>query len=164
MSEIGANEKIIKEELNKLINNIFNFDAVAILEKCYCAEDEKPDFFDIKKNLKGDFSDWDKGRIFNDDSEIRWERKQEHFHVVFVSDKKLIPENWDKKEITKEESSSEVLLWGKRINNKNEWYEKQIPKILTYPSQDNGERVYIKIQKYTIEDDNSNIYRFKGVI
>ena len=163
MSEIGYRYNVREDELNELIENADLENPVAILEKLFCLEGEEPAFFDYLSNLDKIVSDWDKGRIFDQNSEIRWERTGDDFHVLWITHNENITGDWEKESLTFKSKKRKILLWGKRIDNENEWYEKQIPKILKYPAKGNGQRAYLEVLEYTMSN-NSSVYRFKELI
>ncbi|MCL0059069.1 hypothetical protein M1O20_00900 [Dehalococcoidia bacterium] len=165
MSEIGARGEVKPDELDRIVSDSFlNSNPIAILEKYFCAANEQPDFFNHLSVLQGKVSEWDKGRVFDDKSEIRWEREEEEdgFHLVWIKDDGNIPEGWNKK-VLKLMDVREILLWGERVGGKDEWFEKQVPRILEYPQNGNGSRVYMVINEYQIVDDDSRVYRFREV-
>ncbi len=165
MPEIGTIMAISSETLDGLINKTFSDteNTIAILERWFCRKNEKPDFFDHISELTDSVSAWDKGRIFDNTSEIRWERAVDGFHIVWIKDDGTIPPEWQTKEQIKLVGKRKILLWGKRIEDKELWYEKQVPRILKYPVSGEGERVYALLNEYTLMD-RSTVYRFKEVI
>jgi len=174
MPEIGTRENIIPDELNNLIKNNFS-NPIAVLERLYCKVNEDPDFFNYLSIPHGKESDWDKGRVFDDISEIRWERKNDVFHLVWIKDQGSIPAKWSPEQIKLVTPDRKILLWGKKIEGKNKWYEKQIPRIFEYPAKVSATYVFAVINVYCIENkycvgdencivDESKIYRFKDVI
>ncbi len=160
MPEIGAKYSVTDKELKSLIGSYFS-EAIAILERYFCKAGEKPDFFNFLSELKGNFSDWDKGRVFEQNSEIRWERESGAFHVVWIRDADGIPDGWEKEQIAPK-PERKIWLWGKR-DDKGQWYEKQIPRMFQYPAHGTGERAFMVVQEYTINSDDSTVYRFKEV-
>jgi hypothetical protein len=159
MSEIGT-KKIELNELDEIIQSNFS-NPIAILERWFCEEEDKPDFFNHLSKLTGNASEWDKGRVFDDTSELKWERKNSKFHLVWMEDHENIPDGWSKEKANLD-GSREILLWGNQINGKNEWYEKQIPRIFEYPIK-NVAQVYVVLNEYLL-GDGSKYYRFKEVI
>lgn len=162
MCEIGSRRKVKSDELDKIIKSSFS-NPIATLERWFCTDSESPDFFNHLSSLQGKVSDWDKGRVFDGTSEIRWERDEDGFHLVWIKDNGNIPEGWTKESL-KFLDRREMLLWGERIDSKDEWFEKQVPRILEYPARGPGGRVYAVLNEYEITEDNSWIYRFKEVI
>ena len=68
---------------------------------------------------------------------------------------------WEKKEINWVKSRK-ILLWGIPVAGKNEWYEKQIPRIFEYPIKSSS-GVYIGLNEYNC-GDGLVYYRFKEVM
>jgi hypothetical protein len=163
MSVIGT-KRVTSEGLEALINRTFRDkqDAIAILERWFCRHEEEPDFFGYLSSLSSKVSGWDRGRVFNGECEIRWEKGNDAFHVVWIDDTDTIADNgWEKEEIH-QGGERKVLLWGERINGETEWYEKQVPRIFEYPVEGKGERVYAVLNEYAF-GDSSTVYRFKEV-
>lgn len=161
MSEIGT-KQLSPESLDELIKEVFSDKAIAMIERCFCQDGQTPDFFDFLSELESDVSDWDRGRAFDGNSEVRWERDGREFHVVWIRDDREVPSEWQTKQRIEFVREKRALLWGKRIEDKVQWYEKQVPKILVYPVSEEGERVYALLNEYCLED-RSIVYRFKGV-
>lgn len=166
MPEIGYKYNVSNDELNHLIKKVNSSDSIAILEKWFCLEGEKPDCFDFLCNISSEISEWDKGRIFDLNSEIRWEKDGDSFHILWISDNENIADEWNKELLEFKDKERKILLWGDRIINTNKWYEKQIPKIFEYPAIGNRNRAYLLINEYQSlnESDDSSIFRFKKVI
>jgi hypothetical protein len=162
MHEIGTRDNISPDELNKIIKDNFS-NPIAVLERWYCNGNEKPDFFNYLSKSHGKESDWDKGRVFDKISEIRWEREKDGFHLVWIKDQGSIPGEWSPEQIKLVTPDRKILLWGKQIDGKNEWYEKQMPRIFEYPAKGSFTHVYAIVNEYCIEDE-SRVYRFKDVI
>lgn len=161
MPEIGKKD-IIPDELNIIIKDNFS-NPIAILERWYCNDNEKPDFFNYLSNLNEKVSVWDKGRVFDNISEIRWGREKDIFHLVWIKDQGNIPDEWSPEQIKLLTLNRKILLWGIQITGKNEWYEKQVPRIFDYPSKGSSTHVYAILNEYCIGDE-SKVYRFKDVI
>jgi hypothetical protein len=163
MSEIGSIRGVKPDAIDEFIKQGFSSPkAVAIIERWFCGENEEPDFFNYLSYVGGKLSEWDKGRVFDNLSEIRWERDGNGFHLVWIKDDGSIPHEWTDKEQIILTDERRVLLWGERIENKNQWYEKQVPRILEYPIGAKGNRVYAILNEYTLKD-SSTVYRFKEV-
>lgn len=161
-STISTKRSVKLSELIELVKKTFIANkAVAILERWSCEENQPADFFGY---LSGNVnvSEWDKGRVFDNTSEIRWEREGDTFHVVLIKDDSIPSEGWEDKEEIEFVSERKVLLWGERITGKDQWYEKQVPRILEYPVMGNGSRVYAVLNEYKL-NDGSTVYRFKEV-
>jgi hypothetical protein len=159
MSKIGTKSCNL-DELNRIIEDCFT-NPIAILERYYCMDNEMPDFFNYLSKLKGNVSEWDKGRVFDNNSEVRWEKDKIGFHLGWIKDGGNIPDGWNE-EMLKSIDSHEILLWGTQISGKKEWYEKQIPRIFEYPIRDIGNMAYVVINEY-IHKDGSKFYRLREV-
>jgi len=161
MPEIGTRH-VNSVELEKIVEDIFsNSKPIAILERRFCTGNESPDFFDYLSILSDKISNWDKGRVFDDKSEIRWERERNDFHIVLIRDEGNIPDDWDKESLYPK-CIREILLWGEKIEGNNQWYEKQVPRIIKYPANGSGKRVFAVLNEYRFKD-GSTVYRFKEV-
>ena len=161
MSEIGT-KQLAPADLERLIGEVFTNKAIAMLERYFCEDGKEPDFFGFLSELGNSISEWDRGRVFGSDSEIRWERDDREFHVVWIRDDENVPHEWQSKEQIEADGERKILLWGERIEGKDQWYEKQVPRILKYPVNDRGSRIYALLKEYRLKD-NSTVYRFKGV-
>ncbi|MFN3479768.1 MAG: hypothetical protein ACK415_05200 [Thermodesulfovibrionales bacterium] len=160
MAEIGT-RKIKIDDLDKLVRKIFsNSDSIALLERVFCDENQPAVFFDYLSKLSGDLSEWDKGRVFDNKSEIRWESEGDTFHVVWIVDDDSISSEWDKEKI-QFVNRREILLWGEKTAGV-QWYEKQVPRILKYPVKGSGSRAYAILNEYKL-NEGSTVYRFKEV-
>jgi len=163
MPEIGT-KVLSNDALEALINSTFSDKGktIAILEKWFCREGETPDFFGYLSDLSSKASEYDRGRVFNENCEIRWEREDKSYHVVWITDSKSIPDDgWEKEEI-RQQCERKILLWGKRSQGQSRWDENQVPRIFEYPVEKEGKRVYAILKEYTLKD-GSIVYRFKGV-
>lgn len=159
MPEIGT-KYMSSGELDDIINKNFS-NPIAILERWFCCDDDKPDFFNYLPKLIGKASEWDKGRVFDNNSEIRWEKEKDMFHLVWIMDEGCMSEGWSKELITLCDSR-EILLWGQKVGD-NAWHEKQVPRIFEYPPKGSGNMVYAVLNEYRLGDDSA-LYRFKEVI
>ncbi len=161
MPEIGYRYNVDNEELDKLIQTAKLNHPIAILEKLFCMNGEKKECFD-HLNEETIVSDWDIGRVFDKNSEIRWETDGEKFHVIWIINNGELTNEWKSEKLIIKDKNRKILLWGERIENQNSWYEKQIPKIFKYPVNSEKNRVYIEIEEYNLtSDDRSTVYKFK---
>ncbi len=159
MPEIGYRYNVDNEELDKLIRIAKLNHPIAILEKLFCMNGEEKECFD-HLNEKTIVSEWDIGRIFDKNSEIRWEKDGERFHVIWIINNGNLTNDWEREDLTFK-VNRKILLWGERIKNQEKWYEKQIPKIFKYPVNGGKNRVYIEVEEYNILSDRSTVYKFK---
>lgn len=161
MAMIGAKFKASAEDLNNLVQG-FIADSFVMAERLFCKDGESPDIFVQKKDMRGKASVWDRGRIFNSASELRWEKNNAAFHLVWVSEAdKDITADWKPEDITKVEDKG-LYLWGEK-NSAGAWFEKQIPRLLEYPAKGSNSRACIAVRHYRIDSDATEIYRFMEV-
>jgi len=133
-----------------------------------------------------DYTNWDKGRLFGDKAEIKWNRiyrsddgnsNSDEFHIVVISDEELLPEGFCEFECDNLhiEKKRKVFLWGEKDRSTCSWFEARIPHLLHYPGLDfskNKDRVKIILHEYQFEEKplelknkiNSTIYRFVRLI
>jgi len=96
------------------------------------------------------------GRVFGEDTEIRWRRDGNEFVVVIISEREKISP--DSKFISLEDiegiseyaaKSNAYFLWGEHLQDrKGKWYEGRIPRILEYPVDGTPEHVKLKVVEY----------------
>lgn len=158
MPEIGYRYNVDNEELDKLIQIAKLNHPVAILEKLFCMNGEKKEHFDYL-NEETIVSEWDIGRVFDINSEIRWEKEEEKFHVIWIINNGNLTSEWKCDELGfKVNKNRRILLWGEKIKNQERWYEKQIPKIFKYPV--NGEKYLFSWEEISVNDS----VRLKGFL
>ena len=127
---------------------------------------ERPDFScldSFKSNT--DWAGWDTGRIFSERIDIRWQKSEDVFHVVMISDNAdlFLPQFRLDLDNNYLERKVRWLLWGSK--EQDMWIERIIPKILHYPLEaKSGSRIALSVTKYinrtSIQDE---FYRFTGL-
>lgn len=132
---------------------------------------EKPDDIQFvskdKVSALGNLLDWDNGRLFGRDGELRWVTRKSTFHVVIISDNRTLPQGFIGEEI-KPGSERMIYLWGENVvkNRKvsDEWYELRVPRMISYPFTPTklGSRLKLVIKEYTLAD-RSTIHRYCGL-
>ncbi len=147
-SYIGYNKEIINLNYLKQFIDSTKFKYIIA---------EKIDEIIFKKfNNDLNITDWDKGKIFCNATELKWIKRGNKFHVVVITDN-VLPEGFipypELKPINK---IREVYLWGEKDKTINGWFEPRIPQILKYPV-DNFEtassRIKIKIKEYELTEE-----------
>lgn len=118
----------------------------------------------LKKELGGELNprNFDSGRLFSQDLEIRWRKKRgDEFYAMLISDKELMLEGYEKKEL-KDTDRVSFYLWGEKMGDK--WYELRIPKGWNYPVE--SRHAKIKIVEYEVEGkpEEGKFYRFCGFV
>lgn len=124
---------------------------------------ERPDKIIFEKfGQIQDYENWEHGRLFGDNDELKWDTINGKKHAVITSETNL-PDTFEEFRdftlISKHDTMRELFLWGEKQydkigNPQLEWYEPKIPQILKYPAEGNlaKNRVILKIQEYTIEE------------
>lgn len=67
------------------------------------------------------FNQWERGRIFHPDGELRWEKIDQSFWTVYTgSDQNPLPEAFERDETVQlgEPKERSYYLWGRRMNKK----------------------------------------------
>jgi hypothetical protein len=97
----------------------------------------------------GNWSEWQRGRLFGDKRELRWRADRERFHVVYITDDEtekhpaLSYTNDQEQVVTLEAhndlqpeaigSNQQVYLWGEYDSDDDAWLEGRIARLLNYP-------------------------------
>ncbi len=162
MPLIGYKKGCSESEVSKLASDIdYNF---AILEK-------PDDIRFIKKsdsNSAGNLFDWDRGRLFGENVELRWLKRKNGFYVVIISENGRVPVKLNIEEINPVRER-EIYLWGENIeksgNTTDDWYEQRIPRILNYPVNATKIRGRLKliVKEYSLASDKSTVHRYVGL-
>ena len=131
-----------------------------------------------KYNASENFDDWERGRIFHKNFELRWEKQEEGFVVVYIGEPKALPLMTNPKLLSDFEVQDEsYYLWGERVSaddlktinqpeTANVFLELQIPRLLHYPvSNRNGKsRVKLSARHYlNLKTGTLEFYRFLGL-
>lgn len=148
--------------------------------------------FDKFKNIDvNNLTCWEKGRLFGEKTELKWQKRHGKFHLVVTTEECNLPA-WvhiysEELEPFLEKDGQPIYrfiyLWGIKEFQKdtktgknlpqNRWYEPRIPQLLQYPVdyQTPKKRVKIKVQEYKLREkdgqDNeftSIVHRFVGVM
>jgi len=119
----------------------------------------------LKKELDGEIdpNNFENGRFFSLDLEIRWRKKGENeFYALVISDKDVFLEGYERKDLMVTRNHLSFYLWGEKAEDM--WYELRIPKSWKYPIENH----YAKIQtiEYEIKGkrEEGKFYRFCGFI
>ena len=118
---------------------------------------------------------WERGRIFDKNFELRWEKQDNVFIIVYIGEPRELPMPHIKSLEEFETQDETYFLWGKKISaenlkaidqseEKNLFLELQIPRLLSYPisSQGGGSRVKISTRHYlNAETGALEYYRYR---
>jgi hypothetical protein len=151
--------KIIKAEKLAEVTMLFKFEY-AILQSI--PRIHIGPFDALKKELGGEINprNFDSGRLFSQDLESRWRKKRgDEFYAMLISDKELMLEGYEKKELKNTDRVS-FYLWGEKTEDI--WYELRIPRGWNYPVESRYAK--IKIVEYEVEGkpEEGKFYRFCG--
>ncbi len=127
-----------------------------------------------------DFNEWERGRIFCEIFELRWEKLDGAFQIVYVGAPKELPgftlsDELDLGDKRVEERS--YMLWGNRVPNiqmetvgaeeregQPAFLEFQMPRLLYYPVSDQAQRVRLRVREYVDPGNGARCYyRFLGL-
>lgn len=122
------------------------------------------------------FEDWEQGRIFHDNFELRWEKQDSAFVVVYIGEPKDLPMLDNNRELSDFElHDHDYYLWGEKVTadaleligqseTENLFLELQIPRFLHYPvtNRNNKSRVKLSVRHYqNAKTGNLEFYRFR---
>ena len=104
------------------------------------------------------FEAWEQGRIFHENFEMRWEKQDGAFHVVYIGEPKCLPLSDSKfKPLADSETQDDsYYLWGEKMTTDtlnlinqpetaNLFLELQIPRLLSYPASNRDEKFRVKL-------------------
>lgn len=123
-----------------------------------------------------EFNNWERGRVFNEKFELRWEKQNGKFHVVYIGEKSELPNLSEDTSIKINQMESKDMayyLWGKKLDNEalrligrpeteNLFAELQIPRLFDYPIEKGSDkefRVKLVVRHYSVHS-TLNFYRF----
>lgn len=141
----------------------------------FFSDDEREKGICLRKyKASENFETWERGRIFHNDFELRWEKQDGAFVVVYIGEPKALSMPNTKLLSDFETQDDYYYLWGQKMTaddlkrieqpeTANLFLELQIPRLLCYPvSNRNGKfrvklsaRHYLNSEKGTLE-----FYRF----
>lgn len=127
-----------------------------------------------------DFETWGRGRIFNPTAELRWEKTEAGFQVVYIGPPGELPgltADDTLKLGETDQAEAGYYLWGQRMSEgqlkdigwdptaTNIFVELQTPRLLRYPVQvQAGSRLRLQVVEYYNRQTNQVVfYRMKGV-
>lgn len=153
--------KIVKRgKLEKLIE-LLNFEY-AILQSIPQIHIGR--FEELKRELGEGMNarNFDSGRLFSEDLEIRWRKKgKDEFYTLVISDNEQTLDGYERRELEITNRHS-FYLWGEKEKTGGMWYELRIPKGWRYPAI--GRYAKIKVIEYEVRGipDEGGFYRFSG--
>ena len=146
------------------------------IPKAFLSDDEQKNGICLQAyNASKDIETWERGRIFHNNFELRWERQESVFVIVYIGEPTALPMLHTKSLSEFEIQDETYYLWGERmsadalesmnqIEATNVFLELQIPRLLFYPvsNQDEKNRVKISVRHYlNPETGDLEFYRFR---
>lgn len=110
----------------------------------------------------------DQGRVFSPEGELKWRRLGELMRVVYLGNSTppegLIDHSTELKDLKPE--PHEFILWGRRVDEQDEWIEQQIPNRFNYPvatsNYENG-RVSLVVENWIDEFGFNQFSRYCSI-
>jgi hypothetical protein len=119
------------------------------------------------------------GRVFQRDFELRWEKSDQGYQVVYLGVERRIaglePDKVVLQEVTRSSEPRHYYLFGTKLDTEKlqgpdlkgasgYFAEVRIPRLLQYPVSENAGRVKLSVREYT--DDGTGqvqLFRFQGL-
>ena len=168
------------EELLKIVSElIYPPDALMMLEHvptAFLSDDERENGICLRKYTPDEnLEAWERGRIFHKDFELRWEKHNTSFVIVYIGELKTLTLPHIKLLSNVESYDVSYYLWGERMtadtlksidqpDTENLFLELQIPRLLSYPvsNQQDKPRVKLSARHYlNSETGTLEFYRFR---
>jgi hypothetical protein len=113
------------------------------------------------------YDQWEAGRAFGRDFEIRWQKEKENIKVMILGNIPLsVPDLSDSIDLDEAFYRKEgaYYLWGIRLEDGSGWDETRIPHLIKYPVDgQSGRRLQLQTVEYIRkETGNLEFYRFSG--
>jgi len=102
---------------------------------------------------QGEAVKYPRGLAFGKLGELRWVlRANGKYHLVYVSDQgDVLPESADHANLETREDG-QIILWGERDGNTDEFFDGRIPNALPYPVGIPGKRLAVWIRNYAVTE------------
>ncbi len=127
--------------------------------------------YNSSENLEG----WERGRIFHDNFELRWEKQDGVFVIVYIGEPTELPMPHTESLSEFETQDETYYLWGERMSADtlkaigqpeatNLFLELQIPRLLPYPVPDGSGKSRVKISaRHYLNSETGDLefYRFR---
>ena len=121
------------------------------------------------------FEAWERGRIFHNNFELRWEKQDGVFVIVYIGEPTELPMPHTESLSEFETQDETYYLWGERVSEgtlkaigqpeaTNLFIELQIPRLLPYPVSDQGGKSRVKISaRHYLNSETGDLefYRFR---
>lgn len=165
--------------------------ALNVPDRCYVylervperwlTEEERRDGLRLERFAPDeDFNIWERGRIFSELFELRWEKLDGAFQAVYVGAPAELDGFAPADEldlVEKRTGERSYLLWGNRVpddeletvgaerrEGQQVFIEFQVPRVLRYPVSDQARRVRLRVREYVDRGSGAVCYyRFLGL-
>lgn len=127
-------------------------------------------------DLEENFEVWERGRLFCTAFELRWEKIEGIFHLVYVGEPVALDDFKEEEALNLNYVNDRAYyLWGRRVETPADlgveaeagsrlFVELRIPRHLHYPVSEDTKRVQLQVSEYLDEDTYALLYyRFKGL-
>lgn len=152
-----------REKLREAINAFeFKYGVLESIPRIYIGETEE-----LRNELRGEIEpdNFNNGRLFSADSEIRWRKKgKNEFYVLIISDGDEFTdiEDYERKEITMLNNQHSFYLWGEKEKAGDKWSELRIPEGRKYPVESRYAKIEVKEYEVGGKPEEGKFYRFYG--
>lgn len=142
----------------------------------FLSDDEREKGICLRKyDISENFEAWEQGRIFHDDFELRWEKQDSAFAVVYIGGTKELPMTNSRPLSNLETQDESYYLWGEKVTadtleligqpeTTNLFLELQIPRLLHYPVSRKNKKFRVKLSArhyLNTETGSLEFYRFR---
>lgn len=123
----------------------------------FLSDDERERGICLRKyDASENFEIWEQGRIFHDDFELRWEKQDSAFSVVYIGELKKLSMLDTRPLSDFEIQDNSYYLWGEKMTSdtlklicqsetESLFLELQIPRLLNYPVSKRNEKFRVKL-------------------
>ena len=121
--------------------------------------------YNVSENLEA----WERGRIFHNNFELRWEKQDCVFVIVYIGEPTELPMLHTESLSEFEPQDETYYLWGERMSADtfkaidqpeatNLFLELQIPRLLLYPVKSRGGKLRVKISaRHYLNSETSHL-------
>ena len=142
----------------------------------FLSDDEREKGICLRKyDVSENFEAWEQGRIFHDDFELRWEKQDSAFAVVYIGEPKELPMLDTRALSDFDPHDDNYYLWGERVTadtlesigqpeTTDLFLELQIPRLLHYPVSSKNKKFRVKLStRHYLNSETGALefYRFR---
>ena len=167
-------------DLIKIVSELtYPPETLMILERVptsFLSDAERKNSICLRKyNPDENFETWERGRIFHNDFELRWEKHNADFVIVYIGESKTLTLPHIKLLSGVESHDVSYYLWGERMtadtlksidqpDAENLFLELQIPRLLSYPVSNQQDKLRVKLSaRHYLNSETGTLefYRFR---